>query len=167
MPVVHSPLASAFGAREKLLVVQARFWRSWNWFQNSVLNVAADVRRRMLHAFGPSASSRRRLPCLPSSVLQPDKSRRGRERLRSASRPGSQRVARTAVPANFHDAGALHLLRPETGRGPSVWTTRPGGPAARLLPRSGKVGHVALRAPENVDNEQEIPADSEKSPIDF
>ena len=37
---------------------------------------------------------------------------------RSAIRPGSQRVARTAVSANFNDAGAFHPLRPGTGRGP-------------------------------------------------
>ncbi len=45
----------------------------------------------------------------------------GRDGLRSASRPGSQRVARTTIRAGSHDAGALHPLRPGTGRGPCGW----------------------------------------------
>ncbi len=39
----------------------------------------------------------------------------------TASRPGSQRVARATIRADFRDAGALHPLRPGTGRGPCGW----------------------------------------------
>ncbi len=64
----------------------------------------------------------------------------GREGLRSASRPGSQRVARATIHADFRDAGALHPLRPGTGRGPCGCGTAALGESVICARLSGRKG---------------------------